>query len=77
MSWTVRIENTLRPCQVKFAVYGDYTNALFHRWIGDGEAIVELENGKIHMVHPENIIFLDHPFNNYSWEDNGGAEKDA
>lgn len=22
-------------------------------------------------------IFLDHPFNDYIWEDNGGAEKDA
>jgi len=77
MSWAVSIENTLRPCRVKIKKSDNYKNALFHRWIGDGEAIVELENGQIHIVHPENIIFLDHPFNDYSCEDKGGAEKDA
>lgn len=77
MSWVVSIENKLRPCQVKFAVYGNYTNALFHRWTDDGRAIVELGDGHVRMVHPENIVFLDHPFNDYSWEDNGGDEKDA
>lgn len=77
MNWTLSVENKLRPCKAKIKKSGNYMNALFHRWIGEGEAIVELENGQIHMVHPENIIFLDYPFNDYSWEDNGGTEKDA
>lgn len=75
MIWTIAYK--LRPCQVKFAVYGNYMNALFHRWTDNGRAIVELDDGRVHIVHPENVIFLNSPFNDYSWEDNGGAEKDA
>lgn len=77
MRWVISAENKLRPCKAKIKKSDNYKNALFHGWISDSEAIVELENGKIHMVHPENIIFLDHPFNDYSWEDNGGCRKDA
>lgn len=78
MAMVVSVENNkLRPCKVKIQLYGNYTNALFHRWTNDDEAIVELEDGQIHMVHPENVIFLDHPFVEYIWDDKGGAEKDA
>lgn len=77
MSWTIDVASKLRPCKVKIALYGNYTNALFHRWTGEGWAIVELEDGHVCTVHPESVVFLDHPFNDYSWDDNGGDEKDA
>lgn len=72
MSWT--IECKLRPCKIIYGFSDNCMKALFHTWTNDGEAIVESESGRCYKVHPERVVFLDHPFDEYIWDDNGGAK---
>lgn len=76
----LKIEMPLRPCYVTAG--DEEVKALFHRWCDTNtspiygrqtisvSAIVELEDGTIHTVYPENIKFLDDPFLNYIFPDN-------
>lgn len=76
----LKIEVPLRPCYVTAG--DEEVKALFHRWCDTNtspiygrqtisvSAIVELEDGTIHTVYPENIRFLDDPFLNYIFPDN-------
>ena len=73
------LENKLRPCYVQIKK-DEKKKGLFHRWNftsnvvepspiingHPGSAIVELEDGKIVCVMPNNITFADSPFKEYS-----------
>ena len=68
----LKIGVPLRPCYV--VKEGKEVKALFHRWcntiIRDDQtvsvaAIVEYEGGKVSLVYPNHIKFLDDPFLEY------------
>lgn len=71
----LKIGVSLRPCYV--VKEGKDIKALFHRWcntiIRDDQdaqtvsvaAIVEYEGGKVSLVYPNHIKFLDDPFSEY------------
>lgn len=64
---TINIQkSTYRPC------YVDGRKALFHRWTAYNVidyAIVEYEDGKVDIVHPQSIRFVTGKFNEYSFTD--------
>lgn len=74
----LEIKTCLRPCCVTSG--DEEEKALFHRWCDTNmspiygrrtsvAALVELEDGTIHTVYPENIRFLDNPFLKYVFPD--------
>lgn len=64
----VKLYEEPRPCEVtiKFEVH----KALFHCW-GNGYAIVEMDDGSVLDVYPNQVRFLDSAakFNEYAWND--------
>lgn len=75
--------NNLRPCYISITRDKKRIKALFHCWHFTNSivtcntycaGIVELENGRIVEVLPENITFADCVFQDYCWDETRCAE---
>ena len=59
------IQVELRPCLV------ENNKALFHRWVnelnGTTKGLIEDDHGKVHLVKPEEIQFLDRKIKQYAF----------
>lgn len=59
----ISIEVELRPCLIR------KEKALFHKWIierdGTTKGLVEDDRGKMHLVTPEDIQFMDYKIKEY------------
>lgn len=65
---SVRLYEEPRPCEVTIKL--EVHKALFHCW-GNGYAIVEMDDGSVLDVYPNQVRFLDSAakFSEYAWED--------
>ena len=66
MNSEIKITKELRPCWI--VGNGLMAKGLFHQWNEDGNAIVELEDGRCSTYSSFNIKFVQSKCNEYNFE---------